>query len=104
MALSFIGKPISLSSHSDVRYRGILAGIDPAASTVQVHPPRTPAYALRGYVPKCPNFGTSVRRLFGYFRTDFGQGMVILEYFRTKFCPQPPAAYPHHSASMWRRV
>ncbi|KAF9220157.1 hypothetical protein BS17DRAFT_821033 [Gyrodon lividus] len=36
MALSFIGKPISLVSHSDVRYRGILAGIDPAASTIQL--------------------------------------------------------------------
>ncbi|OBZ65683.1 Dephospho-CoA kinase [Grifola frondosa] len=35
-ALSFIGKPISLISHSDVRYRGILAGIDPAASTIQL--------------------------------------------------------------------
>ncbi|KAJ6537345.1 hypothetical protein B0H10DRAFT_2142332 [Mycena sp. CBHHK59/15] len=29
MALSFIGKPISLISHSDVRYRGILAGMTP---------------------------------------------------------------------------
>lgn len=29
-------KPISLISHSDVRYRGILAGIDPAASTIQL--------------------------------------------------------------------
>ncbi|KAH6902381.1 Scd6-like Sm domain-containing protein [Coprinopsis sp. MPI-PUGE-AT-0042] len=36
MALSFIGKPISLISHSDVRYRGILAGIDPHASTIQL--------------------------------------------------------------------
>ncbi|KAG5735190.1 hypothetical protein E4T56_gene19892 [Termitomyces sp. T112] len=36
MAQSFIGKPISLISHSDVRYRGILAGIDPAASTIQL--------------------------------------------------------------------
>ncbi|KIY61687.1 hypothetical protein CYLTODRAFT_495117 [Cylindrobasidium torrendii FP15055 ss-10] len=36
MAMSFIGKPISLISHSDVRYRGILAGIDPAASTIQL--------------------------------------------------------------------
>ncbi|KAI0693318.1 Scd6-like Sm domain-containing protein [Cytidiella melzeri] len=36
MALSFIGKPISLISHSDVRYRGILAGINPAASTIQL--------------------------------------------------------------------
>jgi len=36
MAASFIGKPISLISHSDVRYRGILAGIDPAASTIQL--------------------------------------------------------------------
>ncbi|TFK36439.1 Scd6-like Sm domain-containing protein [Crucibulum laeve] len=36
MALSFIGKPISLISHSDVRYRGILAGIDPGASTIQL--------------------------------------------------------------------
>ncbi|KAF8629919.1 hypothetical protein AX15_003196 [Amanita polypyramis BW_CC] len=36
MALSFIGKPIFLISHSDVRYRGILAGIDPAASTIQL--------------------------------------------------------------------
>jgi len=36
MAHSFIGKPISLISHSDVRYRGILAGIDPAASTIQL--------------------------------------------------------------------
>ena len=29
-------KPISLISHSDVRYRGILAGIDPHASTIQL--------------------------------------------------------------------
>ena len=29
-------KSISLVSHSDVRYRGILAGIDPAASTIQL--------------------------------------------------------------------
>jgi len=36
MALSFIGKPISLISHSDVRYRGTLAGIDPGASTIQL--------------------------------------------------------------------
>ncbi|TEB18201.1 hypothetical protein FA13DRAFT_1760554 [Coprinellus micaceus] len=36
MAHSFIGKPISLISHSDVRYRGILAGIDPHASTIQL--------------------------------------------------------------------
>ncbi|KAL4244816.1 hypothetical protein ABKN59_001470 [Abortiporus biennis] len=36
MALSFIGKPISLVSHSDVRYRGILAGIDPVQSTIQL--------------------------------------------------------------------
>ncbi|PPQ65647.1 hypothetical protein CVT24_011801 [Panaeolus cyanescens] len=36
MAHSYIGKPISLISHSDVRYRGILAGIDPHASTIQL--------------------------------------------------------------------
>ncbi|OJT08718.1 Protein LSM14 -like protein [Trametes pubescens] len=36
MAASFIGKPISLISHSDVRYRGVLAGIDPVASTIQL--------------------------------------------------------------------
>ncbi|KAL0946386.1 hypothetical protein HGRIS_012616 [Hohenbuehelia grisea] len=36
MAASFIGKPISLTSHSDVRYRGILAGIDTTASTIQL--------------------------------------------------------------------
>ncbi|KAK7693927.1 hypothetical protein QCA50_003501 [Cerrena zonata] len=36
MALSFIGKPISLVSQSDVRYRGILAGIDPVQSTIQL--------------------------------------------------------------------
>jgi len=36
MAQTFIGKQISLISHSDVRYRGILAGIDPAASTIQL--------------------------------------------------------------------
>lgn len=29
-------KTISLISHSDVRYRGVLAGIDPAASTIQL--------------------------------------------------------------------
>ena len=32
----FDRKPISLISHSDVRYRGILAGIDPHASTIQL--------------------------------------------------------------------
>lgn len=31
-----VRKPISLISHSDVRYRGILAGIDPANSTIQL--------------------------------------------------------------------
>jgi len=31
-----VSKPISLISHSDVRYRGILAGIDPANSTIQL--------------------------------------------------------------------
>ncbi|KZV75751.1 hypothetical protein PENSPDRAFT_35150 [Peniophora sp. CONT] len=36
MSTTFIGKPISLISHSDVRYRGILAGIDPNASTIQL--------------------------------------------------------------------
>lgn len=36
MASSFIGKRISLISHSDVRYLGILAGIDPTASTIQL--------------------------------------------------------------------
>ncbi|KAJ7593284.1 Scd6-like Sm domain-containing protein [Mycena floridula] len=36
MATTFIGKPISLISHSDVRYRGILAGIDPQNSTIQL--------------------------------------------------------------------
>ncbi|KAJ7141478.1 Scd6-like Sm domain-containing protein [Mycena epipterygia] len=40
-ALSFIGittlrKPLSLISHSDVHYRGILAGIDPVASTIRL--------------------------------------------------------------------
>ena len=34
--LVFDRKPISLISHSDVRYRGILAGIDPHASTIQL--------------------------------------------------------------------
>lgn len=29
-------KPISLISHSDIRYRGTLAGIDPHASTIQL--------------------------------------------------------------------
>lgn len=38
-------KPISLISHSDVRYRGILAGIDPAASTIQLS---------NGMDPICP--------------------------------------------------
>ncbi|KAK0482714.1 Scd6-like Sm domain-containing protein [Armillaria novae-zelandiae] len=33
---SYIGKPISLISQSDVRYRGILAGIDANASTIQL--------------------------------------------------------------------
>ncbi|EIM89560.1 uncharacterized protein STEHIDRAFT_118741 [Stereum hirsutum FP-91666 SS1] len=36
MSTSFIGKTISLISHSDVRYRGVLAGIDPAAATIQL--------------------------------------------------------------------
>lgn len=36
MATSFIGKSISLLSHSDVRYRGILAGLDPSNSTIQL--------------------------------------------------------------------
>ena len=39
-------KPISLISHSDVRYRGILAGIDPNASTIQLSNgmPPSPAF------------------------------------------------------------
>jgi hypothetical protein len=37
-------KPISLISHSDVRYRGILAGIDPAASTIQLSNGTKPIY------------------------------------------------------------
>ncbi|KLO14663.1 hypothetical protein SCHPADRAFT_903076 [Schizopora paradoxa] len=36
MAQSFIGKSIALLSHSDVRYRGILAGLDPLNSTIQL--------------------------------------------------------------------
>ena len=36
MADRLCRKPISLISHSDVRYRGILAGIDPVASTIQL--------------------------------------------------------------------
>ncbi|KAI5826629.1 hypothetical protein K523DRAFT_374881 [Schizophyllum commune Tattone D] len=36
MAQSFIGTPISLISHSDVRYRGILAGIDQVQSTIKL--------------------------------------------------------------------
>ena len=35
-SLLVVRKPISLISHSDVRYRGILAGIDPNASTIQL--------------------------------------------------------------------
>jgi len=38
-------KPISLISHSDVRYRGTLAGIDPQASTIQLE---NGEYDLRG--------------------------------------------------------
>jgi len=34
--VSYIGKPISLISHSDIRYRGILHGIDPVASTISL--------------------------------------------------------------------
>jgi len=34
--ISYIGKPISLVSHSDIRYRGILHGIDPVASTISL--------------------------------------------------------------------
>jgi len=34
--VSYIGKPISLISHSDIRYRGILHGIDAAASTISL--------------------------------------------------------------------
>jgi hypothetical protein len=41
-------KPISLISHSDVRYRGILAGIDPAASTIQLSNGMNPIYSLKG--------------------------------------------------------
>lgn len=29
-------KAISLLSHSDVRYRGILAGLDPSSATIQL--------------------------------------------------------------------
>ena len=34
--MHYLRKPISLISQSDVRYRGILAGIDPVASTIQL--------------------------------------------------------------------
>ncbi|KAH8798407.1 Scd6-like Sm domain-containing protein [Flagelloscypha sp. PMI_526] len=36
MASVYIGKLISLTSHSDIRYVGTLAGIDPQASTIQL--------------------------------------------------------------------
>ena len=36
LILHYLRKPISLISQSDVRYRGILAGIDPVASTIQL--------------------------------------------------------------------
>ncbi|KAF9021382.1 hypothetical protein BDZ89DRAFT_1071463 [Hymenopellis radicata] len=49
MARSFIGKPISLISHSDVRYRRILAGIDSATSTIQLRPPRLQKRHIRPY-------------------------------------------------------
>ena len=39
-------KPISLVSHSDVRYRGILAGIDPHASTIQLSNGDLPSSSL----------------------------------------------------------
>jgi hypothetical protein len=42
-------KPISLISHSDVRYRGILAGIDPAASTIQLSNGTNSIYSLKGF-------------------------------------------------------
>ncbi|KAI0253598.1 hypothetical protein BJV78DRAFT_1280908 [Lactifluus subvellereus] len=54
MALSFIGKPISLISHSDVRYRGILAGIDPAASTIQLSNVYSMGTEMRRYVLLLP--------------------------------------------------
>ena len=56
-------KPISLISHSDVRYRGILAGIDPAASTIQLsNGRRVPSLCYR----RLPDSDTTSSILYGY--------------------------------------
>ncbi len=63
-------KPISLISHSDVRYRGILAGIDPVASTIQLSNGmlawNIPIFILTELLPLVYSMGTESRRC-GFF-------------------------------------
>ncbi|KAF8967296.1 Scd6-like Sm domain-containing protein [Flammula alnicola] len=86
MALSFIGKPISLISHSDVRYRGILAGIDPQASTIQL----SNVYSMGTESRRPPNqFIAPVQDPYAYiiFRASEVKDLSVDE---------PAAAQPHN--------
>jgi len=87
MALSFIGKPISLISHSDVRYRGILAGIDPQASTIQL----SNVYSMGTETRRPPNqFIAPVQEPYGYiiFRASEVKDLSVDEL--------PPAQSQHN--------
>ncbi|KAF8163721.1 Scd6-like Sm domain-containing protein [Crassisporium funariophilum] len=87
MALSFIGKPISLISHSDVRYKGILAGIDPQASTIQL----SNVYSMGTESRRPPaQFIAPVQEPYGYiiFRASEVKDLAVDE-------PPPPQRSVH---------
>ena len=76
LILHYLRKPISLISQSDVRYRGILAGIDPVQSTIQLsngtrHEPKN-SYLL---------FLTSL-----WFRAVFSMGTETRRWVLHRFC------------------
>ncbi|KAL0569732.1 hypothetical protein V5O48_012230 [Marasmius crinis-equi] len=90
MALSFIGKPISLISHSDVRYRGILAGIDPAASTIQL----SKVYSMGTESRRPPNeFIPPVQDPYEYiiFRASEVKDLAVDEPSQTRSVHDDPA-------------
>ncbi|KAK1235876.1 hypothetical protein PQX77_000888 [Marasmius sp. AFHP31] len=97
MALSFIGKPISLISHSDVRYRGILAGIDPAASTIQL----SKVYSMGTESRRPPNeFIPPVQDPYDYiiFRASEVKDLAVDEPPQTRSVHDDPAVIGAGSA------
>ena len=68
-------KPISLISHSDVRYRGILAGIDPAASTIQLSNGKTITY-----IEHCPIEAHHIRSVF------YGNRIAAVSFIALFYC------------------